>query len=62
MEVEIKTAFVKVFNRLVSEQEKIIKHARLVRQTLCDMTALTEEKVRLQQELSILMEMTEKRI
>lgn len=48
MEVEIKTAFVKVFNRLVSEQEKIIKHTRLVRQTLCDMTALTEEKARLQ--------------
>ena len=59
MEEEIKTAFVTAFNRLVTEREEIIESARLVRQTLCDTTALTEEKGRLQQELSVLVEMIE---
>lgn len=39
-----KEVFVTAFNRLVSEREEIIANARLVRQTLCDTTALTEEK------------------
>ena len=59
-EDEIKTAFVKAFNCLVTEREEIIANARLVRQTLCDTTALTEEKAKLQQELAVLVEMTEK--
>ena len=59
-EDEIKAAFVKAFNRLVTEQEEIIANARLVRQTLCDTTALVEEKAKLQQELAVLVEMTEK--
>ena len=59
-EEEIKTAFVKAFNRLVTEREEIVANARLVRQTLCDTTALTEERDRLQQELAVLVEMTEK--
>ena len=59
-EDEIKAAFVKAFNRLVTEREEIVANARLVRQTLCDTTALTEEKAKLQQELTVLVEMTEK--
>ena len=51
-EKEIKTAFVTAFNRLVTGQDEIIESARLVRQTLCDTTALTEEKAKLQQELA----------
>ena len=58
-EEEIKTAFVKAFNRLVTERDEIIANARLVRQTLCDTTALAEEKAKLQQELAVLVEMTE---
>ena len=58
-EEEIKEAFVTAFNRLVTEREEIIESARLVRQTLCNTTALTEEKGRLQQELSVLVEMIE---
>ena len=59
-EEEIKEAFVTVFNRLVTEREEIIESTRLVRQTLCNTTALTEEKAKLQQELAVLVEMTEK--
>ena len=58
-EEEIKTAFVKAFNRLVTEQDEVIANARLVRQTLCDTTALAEERAKLQQELAVLVEMTE---
>ena len=61
-EEEIKEAFVTAFNRLVTEREEIIANARLVRQTLCDTTALTEEKAKLQQELAVLVEMTEKTV
>ena len=57
---EIKEAFVTAFNRLVTEREEIIANARLVRQTLCDTTVLAEEKAKLQQELAVLVEMTEK--
>ena len=59
-EEEIKEAFVTAFNRLVTERDEVIESARLVRQTLCDTTALTEERGKLQQELAVLMEMTEK--
>ena len=59
-EEEIKEAFVTAFNRLVTEREEIVTNARLVRQTLCDTTALMEEKIELQQELTVLVEMTEK--
>ena len=58
-EEDIKAAFVKAFNRLVTEREEIIESARLVRQTLCDTTVLAEEKAKLQQELAVLVEMTE---
>ena len=61
-EEEIKTAFVTAFNQLVTERNEIIANARLVRQTLCDTTALTEEKAKLQQELTVLVEMTEKTV
>ena len=61
-EEEIKAAFVTAFNRLVTEREEIIANARFVRQTLCDTTALGEEKAKLQQELAVLVEMTEKAV
>ena len=59
-EEEIKEAFVTAFNRLVTEREEIVANARLIKQTLCDTTTLTEEKAKLQQELAVLVEMTEK--
>lgn len=59
-EEEIKEAFVTAFNRLVTERDEVIESARLVQQTLCDTTALAEERAKLQQELAVLVEMTEK--
>ena len=59
-EEEIKEVFVTAFNRLVTEREEIVSNATLVRQTLCDTTALVEERTKLQQELAVLVEMTEK--
>ena len=58
-EEEIKEAFVTAFNWLVTEREEIIANATLIQQTLFDTTALTEEKGRLQQELAVLVEMTQ---
>ncbi len=65
-EEEIKAAFVTAFNRLVTERagascasEEIAANARLVRQTLCDTTDLEQEKASLQQELAVLVEMTQ---
>ena len=58
-EKEIKEAFVTAFNRLVTERDEVIANARLVRQTLCDTTALVEERTKLQQELAVLVEMTQ---
>lgn len=46
-EEEIKAAFVTAFNKLVTEREEIIAYARLVRQTICDTTALENEKASL---------------
>lgn len=43
----------------MTEMEKIIESVRFVRQTLCGTIVLTEEKVRLEQELSVLIGMTE---
>ena len=58
-EKEIKDAFVTAFNRLVTEREEIVSNATLVRQTLCDTTELEQEKANLQQELAVLVEMTQ---
>lgn len=61
-EEDIKTAFVTAFNRLVEGREEVIANAKLVRQTLCDTKSLIEEKNKLQQELAVLVEMTEKAV
>ena len=61
-EEKIKTAFVTAFNKLVTEREEIAANARLVRQTLCDTTELEQEKASLQQELAVLVEMTQNSI
>ncbi|MBO6293884.1 MAG: recombinase, partial [Selenomonas sp.] len=58
-EEDIKTAFATAFNKLVTEREEIVANARLVRQTLCDSSELEQEKASLQQELAVLVEMTQ---
>ena len=46
----------------ILQKGEIIANAGLVRQMLCDTTALAEEKVKLRQELTVLVEMTEKAV
>ena len=58
-EEDVKTAFVAAFNRLVTEREEIIANVEVIRQTLCDTTALESEKATLGQELAVLVEMTQ---
>ena len=43
----------------ILQKEEIIANAGLVRQTLCDTTELEQEKASLQQELAVLVEMTQ---
>ena len=50
------------FNQLVTEREEIIANAEVVRQTICDTLELEQEKNTLQQELAMLVEMTEKAV
>jgi len=59
MEDEIKAVFVSAFNQLVSERKEIIANAELIRRALCVTDALQEEKRRLEDEMSVLVEMTQ---
>lgn len=61
-EEEIKAVFITAFNQLVTEREEIIANAEVVRQTICDTLELEQEKNTLQQELAMLVEMTEKAV
>ncbi len=58
-EDEVKAAFVSVFNQLVSERKEIITNAEIIRNALCVTDALQEEKRRLEDEMSVLVEMTQ---
>jgi site-specific DNA recombinase len=58
-EDEVKTAFVSAYNQLVTEKKEIIANAEIIRMTLCGTEALREEKVRLEDEMSVLVEMTQ---
>ncbi|MCM1222968.1 MAG: recombinase family protein [Lachnospiraceae bacterium] len=58
-EDEIKAAFVSAYNQLVSEKEELITNAELIRQTLCCTDDLQEEKCRLEDEMSVVVEMTQ---
>ena len=58
-EEEIKIAFVSAYNQLVSEKEEIIANAELIRKTLSVTDALQEEKIKLEDELAVIVEMTQ---
>lgn len=59
-ENEVKAAFVSAYNQLVTEKkEKIIANAELIRKTLCVTDALQEEKCKLEEEMAVLVEMTQ---
>ncbi|MCQ4774592.1 recombinase family protein [Lacrimispora saccharolytica] len=58
-ENEVKTLFVKAYNELVSEKNEIIANAEIICQTLCTTESLLEEKQRLEDEILVLVEMTQ---
>ena len=58
-EEEIKTAFIDAYNQLVSEKKEIVANTELIRKKVCDTTKLTEEKEQLEQEMNVLVEMTQ---
>ncbi|BAK46678.1 hypothetical protein CXIVA_07110 [Clostridium sp. SY8519] len=56
---DVKAAFVSAYNKLVKEKKEILANAQLIRKTLCDTGSLQEEKNRLENELSVIVEMTD---
>ncbi|MBU5471632.1 recombinase family protein [Falcatimonas sp. MSJ-15] len=58
-EDEVKALFVKAYNELLSEKNDIIANAEIIFQTLCTTDNLLEEKQRLEDEILILVEMTQ---
>ena len=58
-EEDVKAAFVSAFNQLVTEKKEIIANAETIRRTLCVTDALEEEKRRLEDEMAVLVEMTQ---
>lgn len=58
-EDEVKTLFIKAYNELISEKKEIIANADLIRKTLCTTDGLLEEKQKLEDEILVLVEMTQ---
>ena len=58
-EEEIKAAFVEAFNRLFIEKDELLGNLELIREKLCDNTALEKEKQELANELNVLAGMVE---
>ena len=58
-EEEIKAAFVRAFNRLLTEKDELLGNLELIQERLCDNTALEKEKQTLADELNVLAGMVE---
>ncbi len=58
-EDEVKAAFISAYNQLVTEKKEIIANAEIIRRTLCITDALREEKGKLEEEMAVLVEMTQ---
>lgn len=57
MEEEIIAAFIKAMNTLITERDEIIENIQLIRQTVCDVTALEQEQDKLRGEMEIVVEL-----
>ena len=55
-EEEVKAAFVSAYNKLVTEKTKIVNNLKTVLRTVCQTDELQKDKNRLEQELSVLVE------
>lgn len=58
-EEEIKALFIKAYNELMSEKKEIIANAEIIRKTLCTTDTMLAEKQRLEDEILVLVEMTQ---
>ena len=58
-EEEIKALFIKAYNELISEKKEIIANAEVIRKTLCTTNTMLAEKQRLEDEILVLVEMTQ---
>lgn len=58
-EDEVKASFVSAYNQLVSEKADIIANVEIIRRTLCVTDALVEEKEHLEEDMRVLVEMTQ---
>ena len=58
-EKDVKEAFVSAYNQLVTEKKEIIANAELVRTMLCATDDLQAEKQRLEDEISMIVSMTQ---
>lgn len=58
-EEEVKEMFIKAYNELLSEKKEIIENAEIIRKTLCTTESMIEEKQRLEDEILVLVEMTQ---
>ena len=58
-EDEVKAAFVSAYNQLVTEKKEITANAEIIRKTLCVTDVLQEEKGKLEEEMAVLVEMTQ---
>lgn len=58
-EDDIKAMFVVAFNQLATEKKEILDNIGVVRKTLTDTAELAAEKERLQEEMGVLVEMTQ---
>lgn len=58
-EEEIIAAFIKAMNTLITERDEIIENIQLIRQTVCDVTALEQEQDKFRSEMEIVVELTQ---
>ncbi len=58
-EEDIKALFITAYNKLISEKKEIIANAEVIRKTLCTTNTMLAEKQRLEDEILVLVEMTQ---
>ena len=57
-EEEIKQAFIKAVNELFENRDEIVEGINLIQTLLCDLDGLEEERIRLEEEISVVRELT----
>ncbi len=61
-EEEVKEAFIKALNELLDGKDEILANVQLIKRTLCNTTDLEKQKNALEQELDVIVDMTQNTI